>query len=342
MSVLALAGLVGVIFDLCTYGVCFKSSSLVSLIDSINFCISYRSTTQVLRGHQSWFRLLCVTVFLKRVAGWLGAVCLGIVPSIRDDLAPICIVVVAFILVQKTPNDFAYKDMRSPATKAILSIGGAIFRWRKLLLVVDMFGYSMISWKAFLVAVLVVDGSSASKGVDYWWEQSRRKGSVQIGSTLQSVASFSCHRIFPTWFSFSVIAYMADSGSNSLNTNVGVWMALFFYLQNFSVFGQLRSLATYSYHVNGEVSGAPTKKSSENNVEDVVTTDCSGSDSSDCHNVAQPVTCHKRNNDNTAVNEEQNNGSTAAGSAENAGSTRNTKRSRKKMRGRNKKSANAP
>lgn len=227
MSIFAAAGLVGVASDAILYGATGTSGRLIAFCDACNHVIAYRVGNQ--RSGQGWISLLLSTIFLKKVAGWISCILRNVVPGWSQTLPSLTVLIIAFIACHATPNDVVYKTLREPACARVLSLGGALYRWRKLLYSADTFSPS---WLGIAVTSLLVDGTSIARNIHKWFIH--RSGS---SFPLRGAGLFILKRMIPTWGLF----FLVQQGRNA-EINLGVWAALLFYLYSFGVFLGLNSI----------------------------------------------------------------------------------------------------
>jgi len=219
MPLLALVGWVSIIFDTCLHGIGTRCSTVLILANALSHGISYRTTSQVYKtvpGQEfwQWWTHIVWPLILKQLAGWFSAALRGQIPEDAQNGIPLALILFSLVLVQYSPRDYVYKQLRSPFGTFALSFGDAIHRCVKLLSVVHLFSSDYQTWQAAAVTLLIVDGSSAFCNIEFWITR-LRTGCLQYGffTTVRKIVQFVFARCLPTLALFALLSFLSSSRS---------------------------------------------------------------------------------------------------------------------------------
>jgi len=235
-----------IIADVFNYGFDYKSGILIAFIDAINHCISYRSRSEPIRP-QTWLNIVLVNVILKRTCGLTACLIRGQTPSLERNFWQIMTVIASLAVVYAWPKDFFYKKLKDPKCKFWVSLGCGLYRARKLLyslnLIVKLDQESLYlnpMVVGMMTAVLLCDGGSMARNVDYWLLEARVKRKVNVGKTFHRLLPYLLKRTLPTCALYMACAHLRvlDTSGYAQNTVRILNLLHSMYCQN--VHGQFR------------------------------------------------------------------------------------------------------
>jgi len=219
---LVLAVISLILADLFKFGLDYKSGILIAFIDSVNHCIIYRKRSEPIRP-QTWPQIISVNVVLKRTCGLTACLLRGQIPLLERNFWQIMTVISSLAVVYALPKDPFYINLKKPVCKFFVTLGCGLYRQRKLLYSLNLISkldQESLTLNPIILgmctAILLCDGGSMARNVDFWLLELRQKKRVNVAMTLRRLIPFIVKRTLPTcaiYFACAQLRVLETSGN---------------------------------------------------------------------------------------------------------------------------------